>query len=947
MKPERWQRVEQLYHSALEREDGQRAAFLAAACAGDDSLRREVESLLAHQTPAENLLERPVMEVAAKALANDQADSMLGRSLGSYQVLSLLGAGGMGEVYCARDTRLDRTVALKILPAEVAADAERMRRFVREAKAASALNHPHVATIYDIGEAEGLSFIAMEYVEGQTLAAKINGHPLEVSEIVEIGSQIADALDEAHGKGITHRDIKPANVMLNERGQVKVLDFGLAKITRPATLPIASDISTMTKTAPGVVLGTVPYMSPEQALGRDVDHRSDLFSLGVMLYEMATGRLPFSGANTSETLDRILHAQPEAMARFNYDVPAELERIVRKCLEKERDRRYQSARDLLVDLKNLYRESASTSRLAVKAEGLTSKANPRALLALVMLAVAGAGIAIYKFLGPIWPAAPTQVMEIRRLTQTGKATHAAISPDGKYVVHVMDEAGRQSLLFRHVATKSDTQIVPPAEANYRGITFSPDGNFIYYVRGKPQGQYGDYVDTSGVLYRTTILGKDEKKLIENVHNNISLSPDGSRLAFVRQYVGQAKSVLIEAQADGTGEKELATRKGPANIAPQMEVAWSPDGEIIALFFDHNIVGVRVADGAEFPITSHRWEGAIRQMKWLPDGSGLLVVGRERNKDPNQIWRLSYPGGVVQKVTNDLSDYVDLSLTADSRTVSAVQSDRLINIWIAPDGDASHIKQLTSGAGREDGQGALAWTPDGKIVFCSMAGGVLNVWIMEADGTSLKQLTFNNTGNIQPAVSPDGRYIVWSAGWPRNIWRMDIDGGNLKQLTNGVGEWCPQYSPDGKWLIYVTSVRLWKMPVDSGAPIQLNKERSYRPSISPDGKLIAFNLLNEASGQWTIAIMLFEGGPPIKVFDIQDSVFRPIIWTPDGRAVAYPVYRGGATNIWAQPLDGGRPKQLTDFRDGVIFEFAWARDGKQLALSRGMVNSDVVLISNFK
>src|SRR5262245_49206930 len=191
MKPERWQRVEQLYHSALEREDGQRAAFLAAACAGDDSLRREVESLLAHQTPAENLLERPVMEVAAKALANDQADSMLGRSLGSYQVLSLLGAGGMGEVYCARDTRLDRTVALKILPAEVAADAERMRRFVREAKAASALNHPHVATIYDIGEAEGLSFIAMEYVEGQTLAAKINGHPLEVSEIVEIGSQIA------------------------------------------------------------------------------------------------------------------------------------------------------------------------------------------------------------------------------------------------------------------------------------------------------------------------------------------------------------------------------------------------------------------------------------------------------------------------------------------------------------------------------------------------------------------------------------------------------------------------------------------------------------------------------------------------------------------------------------------------------------------------------------
>src|SRR5215470_2326409 len=354
MNSERWRKVEQLYHSALECEVNQRAAFIAEACSDDDSLRREIESLLAHQSRAESLLEIPVMEIAAKALADDRTGSMTGQSLGSYQILSRLGAGGMGEVYRARDNRLDRTVALKILPGEVAADAERMRRFVREAKAASALNHPHVATIYEIGEADGVNFIAMEYVEGQTLAARINGHQLKVSEIVEIGTQIADALDEAHSKGITHRDLKPANVMLTPRGQVKVLDFGLAKMTR-AVQPISSDISTQAKTEPGVVLGTVPYMSPEQALGRDVDHRTDTFSLGVVLYEMATGRLPFSGVNTSETLDRILHAQPEALARFNYDAPAELERMVRKCLDKDRDRRYQSARELLVDLKNLKR----------------------------------------------------------------------------------------------------------------------------------------------------------------------------------------------------------------------------------------------------------------------------------------------------------------------------------------------------------------------------------------------------------------------------------------------------------------------------------------------------------------------------------------------------------------------------------------------------------------
>src|SRR5215813_13092665 len=319
MKPERWRQVDQLFQAALERAPEERTAFISKACGSDDSLRREVEALLAADGQGESFIEAPAYVVAAPLIVEDETPSPVGKIIGHYQIISLAGKGGMGEVYRARDIKLDRAVALKILPKEMSADGERMRRFSREAKAASALNHPHVATIYEIGEAEGVNFIAMEYVEGQTLAAKINSHPLAASEIVEIGSQIADALEEAHGKGITHRDIKPANVMVNERGQVKVLDFGLAKIARPETQPIASDISTMTKTEPGVVMGTVPYMSPEQALGREVDHRSDLFSLGVALYEMVTGRLPFSGANTSETLDRILHAQPEAMARFNYD----------------------------------------------------------------------------------------------------------------------------------------------------------------------------------------------------------------------------------------------------------------------------------------------------------------------------------------------------------------------------------------------------------------------------------------------------------------------------------------------------------------------------------------------------------------------------------------------------------------------------------------------------
>ena len=442
MTPERWKQIEQLYHAALKLEPGQQSAFLQDACAADEDLRREVESLLAHEPQGESFIEASALEGTAPAMAEKPVQSFVGQQLGSYKIVSLLGVGGMGEVYRARDTRLDRTVALKILPAEVAADSERMRRFTREAKAASALSHPNVAHIYDIGDFEGIHFIAMEYIEGETLAKRIHvsqspspgpsadgplsplgkrnqknietlpsplgrgargegqrGQPLENAEILEISIQVADALDEAHTKGITHRDIKPGNIMLTPRGQVKVLDFGLAKITQPEGEARSSDLSTLVKTETGVVMGTVQYMSPEQALGKEMDQRTDIFSLGVVLYEMTTGRLPFAGANTSETMDRILHGQLEAIARFNYNAPAELERIVRKCLEKDRERRYQSARELLIDLKNLKRDSESSAVIAEKVTFQVRSARHRLAFSAVTLAiVALVAVVLYLFM---------------------------------------------------------------------------------------------------------------------------------------------------------------------------------------------------------------------------------------------------------------------------------------------------------------------------------------------------------------------------------------------------------------------------------------------------------------------------------------------------------------------------------------------------------------------
>ncbi|HLG13400.1 MAG TPA: protein kinase [Blastocatellia bacterium] len=396
MTPERWQQIEQVFQSALAREPEQRGAFLTDACAGDEALRDKVEAMLQAHEQAGSFLRAPVAEVAAELIAQEDARWAVGATIGPYQIVRQLGAGGMGDVYLARDNRLGRSAALKVLPDYFTNDKDRMRRFHQEARAASALSHPNVATIYDIGKAEGTTYIAMEYVEGQTLEAKINGQPLETTEILDIAAQVADALDEAHAKGIAHRDIKPSNIMITPRGQAKVLDFGLAKMTRREEQRIGSDISIQTETEPGVVMGTVAYMSPEQALGHEVDDRTDLFSLGVVTYEMTTGRRPFAGTTTGETLDQVIHAEPEAIARLNARAPAKLERIIGRCLEKDRERRYQSAHELLTDLRNLKRDLDSGERAArptASAEYLLSQIKHHArgaLITVVALVIAAA-----------------------------------------------------------------------------------------------------------------------------------------------------------------------------------------------------------------------------------------------------------------------------------------------------------------------------------------------------------------------------------------------------------------------------------------------------------------------------------------------------------------------------------------------------------------------------
>ncbi len=982
MKPERWQQIEQFYHAALERAPEERAAFLDTACA-DSSMRQEVKSLLAYDERAERFITTPPDEIAAEMLAAEQAPSLIGSSLSHYRILSRLGRGGMGEVYLATDTQLDRKVAIKLLPSEFTADAERVRRFKQEARAASALNHPNIITIHEIGEVDHRHFIISEFVEGETLRQRMRSYRMDQAAALEIVVQVASALAAAHAAGIVHRDIKPENVMVRPDGLVKVLDFGLAKLTETQASTVDSQASTLAgmNTETGVVMGTARYMSPEQARGQKVDARTDIFSLGVVLYEVLAGCAPFAGASASDVIAAILTTEPAPLSQHLPEAAPELERIVNKALRKDREWRYQAVKDLLVDLKSFKQEfelEAKSGRAdrgkADAAAHATSNAKyllsqikrhkHGVILTVATLVVVGAGIASWlsQLIGQQKPAAPFQAMEIRRLTHTGKATQAAISPDGKYVVYAIENAGLQSLWVRQVATSSDEQIVPPAEVDYNGITFSRDGNFIYYVRKEQNA-------VTGTLYRKPVLGGAEKKLFVNVDSPITLSPDGVRLAFVRVIQPHWEHLLMVANIDGAEEKILTTRKSP-DFFSQRGPAWSPDGKLIACgllnfsgSFYASVVGVSVEDGVERLLTAQRWsvpegrQGAVSsigRVAWLSDGGGLIVTVSKHEGSPPQIWGLSYPQGVARKITADLNDYADVSLTANSQSLAAVRFERLINIWIAPGGDASLAKQVTSGSGREDGVRGLAWTPDGRILYRSIAGGHPDIWLMTADGGGNRQLSAGARNNVDLAVSSDGRYVVWGSNRTGifNIWRMELDGSNPKQLTHSSGEWFPLYSPDGNWLVYraysaglVNS--LWKLPLDGGAPVRLTDNIGWMPSISPDGKLIACNYLSGPGAKWQIAIIPFEGGQPRFIEFLDPSYHRPVRWTSDGRAVAYPVTRGSISNLWAQPLDGGPQKQLTDFRDGLIFDFAWSRGGKQLALSRGLINSDVVLISNFK
>jgi len=555
-----------------------------------------------------------------------------------------------------------------------------------------------------------------------------------------------------------------------------------------------------------------------------------------------------------------------------------------------------------------------------------------------------------------------KVPQIRELTSSGRAQLPALSPDGKYVAYVFDEAGRQSIRMRQVNSTSDAQVVPPAEVNYQGMTFSPDGGFILYVV-----QEKDLQGTNapkGTLYQAPILGGTPRKILAWVDSTITFSPDGKRFAFVRRDSEKKETFVMTANADGSGERPLAIRKMP-DVFSVRGPAWSPDGKMIATAAGRidpgssysYVVTVKVEDGSVVRLGSQVWN-IVASAAWLKDGSGVVVSAWSQDWPvfANQLWYLSYPKGEVSRVTNELATHGGISAATHADELVTGRSERVSRLWVAPNGDATRARLISSEYGDNYSEVfGLCWAPDGRLVYGSTASNNSDIWVMDADGGNQKQLTYDVRREIAPVVTGDGRHIVYASHGPGSsyIWRMDADGRNPRQLTQGKFDSVPSLSPDGQWVIYMSHDEsgertLWKVSIDGGAPTQLTYHTSIYPEVSPDGKLIACLYRDEQAGRMVMAILPFSGGDPIKVFNEPPTPAWGLVrWTPDGRALTYIVTKDGVSNIWTQPLDGGKPKQLTSFNEDQIFRLAWSRDGKHLAFDRGMTINDIILISDFR
>ncbi len=937
MTPERYQRAVELFHAAAERDPATRPAFLSQACADDHELRAEVEAMLAADAHSGGFLEKPVDDLAADVLASSDRHFAAGAMLGSYRIEGPLGAGGMGEVFRATDTRLHRTVAIKILPRDKTTDPERKRRFMQEARAASALNHPNIVTLHDIANDSGTDYLVMEYVPGKSLDKLITPKGLPLAEAIGYAAQIASALAAAHAAGIVHRDIKPANVIVTSESQVKVLDFGIAKLAEPAPRPDGETLtqeSALTET--GAVMGTVNYMSPEQASARPLDHRTDIFSLGVVLYEMLAGQRPFRGESQVESLHAIIHDPVPSLPQN----PPEVNDILDKALAKDPRERYQHAGDLALDLRRCQR-TAPAARDTPRAQR-----RPWFWVAAASVLALVAGAAVAWLLRGTSPSLdnPLANAQFTRFTDfAGTENDAAISADGKFVAFRSDRDGRFDIWLSQVGTGRFIDLTKGKEEEFiggiRSMGFSPDGAEIWLAGNVPGRRR---------LRLMPLMGGTPRPFLRDHAVHVAWSPDASRLVF---HTGDPGDPMFVADRTGANARQIFVEPhaGGHNHFP----TWSPDGQWIYFvsgtwdIAEMDLYRIAPSGGKPERLTQHHSD--VRYVTPL-DNRTILYVSPDQDGSGPWLWDLDPNRKVTHRVSSGLEKYLSVAASADGQRLAATVANPSASLWSVPILDRvaeeRDVKPFSLPAVR-----ALAPRLHGKSVFyLSSSGAGDGLWRYQ-DGQA--QEVWKGADGPQltpPAVSPDGQRaaIVLRRQGKLRLHLVSADGGEPQPLTEAVdarGAAC--WSPDGKWIVTggndAKGAGLFKVPIDGGAPVRLLAGTALHPVWSPSGSLIVY-IGPVVASQSPLRAVTPDGAPvemPSLGIYTAGERFR---FLPDGKGLVYMQGTQPWQDFWLLDLATKKTRQLTHLDDrSAMRTFDITPDGKHIVFDRLRENSDIVLI----